>query len=122
MRVLVVFEEEYRAYREVLAAGVQALRPGSRVSTTVPSDLENEIVHFDPQVIISSKAAIPGAGDAVTWIELPTDPSRMTIMSIGGRRFERSNPTLSTLLEMVDDAKKRYRLKGTATNGVAPAD
>lgn len=104
MRVLVALEDEYRAYREVLAAGVQALRPGAQVSTTVLSDLEDEMARFDPQVIISSRSVDAGTGDWGTWIELPTDPSRPTVVSVGGRSFEQSNPTLDALLKIVDEA------------------
>jgi hypothetical protein len=103
MKVLVVFEEEYRAYREVLAAGVQALRPGTRVSTTVPSGLEKEMARFDPEVIISSRPSAADTGDGIAWIELPTDPSQPTVVSFGGRSLEQSNPTLDALLKTVDD-------------------
>lgn len=112
MRVLVALEDEYRAYREVLAAGFQALRPGTRVSTTVPSGLEEEMVRFDPQVIISNRPGSADTGDSVTWIELPTDPSRPTVVSFGGRSFEQSNPTLDALLEIVDEAERRPRRTG----------
>lgn len=109
VRVLVALEDEYRAYREVLAAGVQALRPGARVATTVLSGLEKEMARFDPQVIISSRPDAAGTGDRVTWIELPTDPSRPTVVSFGGRSFEQSNPTLDALLDIVDEAGQRPR-------------
>jgi hypothetical protein len=51
-RVLVAYGEEYRAYREVVAAGVRLLRPGTEVSTATPADLEAKIALLDPQVVV----------------------------------------------------------------------
>ena len=87
-----------------MAAGVEALRPGTEVATTVPSDLEKEVARFDPQVIISSRPCATDTGDEVTWIELPTDPSRPTVVSFDGHSSEQNNPTLDALLKVVDDA------------------
>jgi hypothetical protein len=39
-RILVALEDEYRAYREVLAAGVKSIRPGTQVAMTLPALLE----------------------------------------------------------------------------------
>ncbi|QIN84388.1 hypothetical protein GBA63_18375 [Rubrobacter tropicus] len=119
MKVLVVLEDEFRAYREVLAAGVQALRPGARVSTTVPSSLDDEMARFDPQVVISSIPGTTRPGSVITWIELPTDPSRPTVVSFGGRSFERTNPTLDALLQIVDEAEEKCKLNGQPANGDA---
>lgn len=102
-KILVALEDEYRAYREVLAAGVKALRPAVQVETALPSDVEEEMARFDPQVIISSVEATD-PNDAVAWITLSTDPSQPTKTHIGGRHIVQSNPTLFELLEVLDEA------------------
>jgi len=107
IRVLVALEDEYRAYREVLAAGFEALRPGARVATTVPCNVEAEKARFDPHVIIGSRPGAASAGDMTAWIELSTDPSWPTVVRLGGRRFEHSNPTFDALLEIVDEVGRR---------------
>lgn len=125
---MVALEDEYRAYREVLAAGVQSMRPGAQVTTTVPASLEEEMARFDPQVIICSNPGIEDAGNATTWIELSTDPSRPTVVRLGERRFEQSNPTFDALLAIVDEAgrlaeaeaREKDRLSGPAADGAAP--
>jgi len=125
---LVALEDEYRAYREVLAAGVQSMRPGARVATTVPASLEEEVARFDPQVIICSSPGVEDAGNATTWIELSTDPSRPTVVRLGKRRFEQTNPTFDALLAIVDEAgrlaeaeaREKDRLSGPAADGAAP--
>jgi hypothetical protein len=101
---VVALEDEYRAYREVLAAGVRSIRPGTQVATTLPVLLEEEVARFDPQVIICSGSSVADPGNAATtWIELSTDPSIPTLVRLGGRRFEQSNPTLDVLLAIVDE-------------------
>lgn len=125
---MVALEDEYRAYREVLAAGVQSMRPGAQVATTVPASLEEEVARFDPQVIICSSPGVEDAGNATTWIELSTDPSRPTMVRLGKRRFEQTNPTFDALLAIVDEAgrlaeaeaREKDRLSGPAADGAAP--
>ena len=103
-RILVALEDEYRAYREVLAAGIQAMRHGAEVVTTVTSSLKEEVARFDPQVIICDGPSILSVGDAATWVKLSLDPSRPTVVHLGGHRFEQSNPTFDALLAIIDEA------------------
>jgi hypothetical protein len=127
-RILVALEDEYRAYREVLAAGVKSMRPGTQVATTLPVLLEEEVARFDPQVIICSGSSVVDPGNAATtWIELSTDPSIPTLVRLGGgRRFEQSNPTLDVLLAIVDEtgrlaaAKKGSEMSRAAEDEVKP--
>jgi hypothetical protein len=105
LRVLVAIEEDYRAYREVVAAGIRALRPGAQVATAALSDLESEMALFAPQVVITSRpSAAEPRYEGTTWIELPTDPSRPAVVSFDGRNFVQRNLTLDVLLQIVDEA------------------
>jgi hypothetical protein len=126
-RILVALEDEYRAYREVLAAGVKSLRPGIHVATTLPILLEEEAARFDPQVIICSGSGVADPGNAATtWIELSTDPSVPTLVRLGARRFEQSNPTLDVLLAIVDEtgrlaaAEKGSEMSRSAEDEIKP--
>ncbi len=103
---MVALEDEYRAYREVLAAGVKSMRPGAQVATAVLVSLEEEVARFDPQVIICSSPCTADAGNEITWIEVSTDPSRPAVVNLGGRCFEYSNPTFDALLAIVDEAER----------------
>ena len=53
-RILVVFEGDYRAYRDVLAAGIRILRPHVEVETSELEALEEEVARIKPQVLICS--------------------------------------------------------------------
>jgi hypothetical protein len=89
MRVLVAIEDEYRSYREVIAAGIRLLRPHVEVSTTEPEGLERKAASLDPQLVVSSrpKTAIPSP--PIVWIEIPTeDPMKPTEVWLGEERWE----------------------------------
>jgi len=55
-RVLVAIEDEYRAYREVIAAGLQALRSGTEVAAVGLDQLEAELACLDLEVVICSRS------------------------------------------------------------------
>ena len=42
MRILVSFEDDYRAYGEVIAAAIRILRPHAEVGTTAPMRLRRK--------------------------------------------------------------------------------
>ncbi len=99
-------EDEYRAYREVLAAGIVTLRPGTEVTAAGIDRLEEELECLDPEVVICSRPEPTGSGVTVAWVELPLNPTRRAKISLGGRRFESTNPTLDTLLAIIDEAER----------------
>ncbi len=108
--MLIAIEDEYRAYREVIAAGIEALRPGVEVTTVGPRALEEELARFDPRVVICSGPEPAGAGVRPTWVEIPLDPIRPIKVRRGGRRSETQAPTLEALLMVLDEAEE---LSGT---------
>ena len=103
IRILVALEDDYRAYREVIAASIRILRPHAEVETAVLEALEEELERFDPELVISSGHKEIGPGGKPAWIELSLEATLLTKISVGGRYSERSNPTLETLLEVIDE-------------------
>ena len=112
-RVLIAIENEYRAYREVIAAGIGTLRPGTEVTTVELDWLEGELARLDPEVVVCSQPDPMGPGVRRAWIELSLDPTRPTKISLGGRRSESTNLTLETLLAVIDDADGLPRSRGS---------
>ncbi len=96
-------EDDYRAYREMIAAGLRILRPGAEVENTTIEALEEELERFDPQVIICSGHEDVESSDRLAWIELSLDPTQPTKVRVGGRCLERTNPTVEELLEVIDE-------------------
>jgi hypothetical protein len=97
----VAFEDNYHAYRETIAAVLRILRPEAEVKSTTLEELEGELERFDPEVVICSGHKEVESGTRLVWIELPVDPTMPTKISVGGRDFERTNPTVEELLEVI---------------------
>ena len=97
------FDDDYRAYRETIAAVVRVLRPGTEVESTPLETLEKELERFDPQVVICSGDEDVETSDRLTWIELSLDPTQPTKVRVGGRYLARTNPTVEELLEVIDE-------------------
>jgi hypothetical protein len=89
MKVLVAIENEYRSYREVIAACIRILRPHVEVSTTGPEELEREAASLDPQLIVSSRPRTAIPSPPIAWIEIPTEePTKPTEVWLGEDRWE----------------------------------
>jgi hypothetical protein len=104
IRVLVALEDDYRVYRETIAAVLRVLRPGAEVESTAIEALEEELERFDPQVVICGghHEGIEPDGRAA-WIELSLDPTRPTMISVGSCSLELTNPGVEELLEVIDE-------------------
>jgi hypothetical protein len=82
--VLVALEDDYRAYRETIAAGLRILRPGAEVESTTLEALKEDLERFDPQVVICGVHEGVEADARLAWIELSLDPTRPSRISVGG--------------------------------------
>ena len=110
-RVLVAHEDEYRAYREVIAAGIRALRPHAVVAACTPDELGAELERFGPQVVVCGRSGIADPGDATAWVELPPELGRPAWVRVGDRRRSAANPTLEDLLGIIDEAEDLLRAR-----------
>jgi hypothetical protein len=113
IRILVALEDDYRAYREVIAVGIHALRPHTEVTSVGLAEFEVELARLDPAVVISSVAARAGFGERLAWVELSLEPARRSMVSVGGRYSEQINPGLDALLEVVDEAERLFGSENT---------
>ncbi|QIN81224.1 hypothetical protein GBA63_00275 [Rubrobacter tropicus] len=109
MRLLVAFEEEYRAYQGAISSAIQVLRPGVEVEATGADALKEGLDRFAPQAVICSRPEGPDPDGRVAWIELPPEPDRTAVARLGDHRFELDNPSLETVLEVVDRAELLFR-------------
>ena len=104
---MVVFEDEYRAYREVIAAAIRVLRPGAQVQSANLDALAQEVERLVPHVVICSKPNTVDPGGRPAWVVLPTDPTRSARICVGGRYSEQANPTVEVLVGIVDEVEER---------------
>jgi hypothetical protein len=106
MRILVAFGDEYRAYREVIAAGIRVLRPQVEVATATPAEVEGEVGRFDPRVVVCGASVPADPGDVPVWVELPVEPQRPARIRVGARQRTSVNLDLEGLLAIVDEAEE----------------
>ena len=97
------FEESYRTYRDTIAVALRLLRPETEVKSTTLDELEGELERFDPEVVICSGHKEVESSTRLAWIEFSVDPTMSTKISVGGRHFERTNPTVEELLEVIEE-------------------
>ena len=104
-------EDDYRVYRETIAAVLRVLRPGAEVESTAIEALEEELERFDPQVVICNghKKEVE-SGSRLAWIELSLDPTVPTKISFGSRSLERTNPGVKELLEVIDELRVTHQV------------
>ena len=105
-RILVAFEDEYLAYREVIAAAIRVLRPSAQVESASLDALAREVERLDPHVVICGRPNTVDPGRRPAWVVLTTDPTRPARICIGGRYSQRANPTVEVLLGVVDEVEE----------------
>jgi hypothetical protein len=74
------------------------------VKSTTLETLEEDLEHFDPQVIICSGHKNVKSDGSRVWIELfvgAAQPAKLSASS--GRSYELTNPTLEELMEVIDE-------------------
>jgi hypothetical protein len=112
MRVLVAFEGVRSAYADTIARAIRALRPGVHVHSSVLGGLEQELLSFDPHVVVCSqpKSMHPSARGA--WVQIPTDEEleeeeRLARICLDGEHWRTEGPPLAELLEILDETHER---------------
>jgi len=104
VRVLVAIEERHRIYRDAIGRFLEAKRPGFEVRLVAPRGLYSELRRFGPQIVLYAGPPTPVPDLLPCWIDLALEPSRPTVMRTGGIQREVLNPSLSTLLALIDEA------------------
>lgn len=120
-RILVAYDEDYRAYREVIAAGVRLLHPRAEVRTAAPDELGAELERFDPQVVVCGVPGRLDPGDVLAWVELPPGIGRPATVRVGDERREHVALTLEGLLGIVDEVEGLVRAREDRAGGRGPA-
>jgi hypothetical protein len=109
-RVLVAFEDNYRAYADALAKTVKAARPRLNIATIGLAALRTELAHFDPHLVICSFSTPAVNQDGrLSWVELSVDPHQSSRFCVDGRRWVSLNPSLEELLSVVEETEQLLR-------------
>ena len=103
IRIIVTFEDGFRAYRGALSAAIRILRPDTEVMTVEPAELIGAVKRLGPDLVIGNWSDEADLEGVPAWIELSLDPARSTKVKVNGDYSEIVNPTLDKLLVILDE-------------------
>lgn len=110
IRILVVFADEHRIYRDSIASAIRNARPHTEVAVGERGALDADLVRFDPHLIICDPPIPMKLVDGrLAWVELSTHSEGSWRICIGERRWEWLNPSLRALLSVVDETEELAR-------------
>ncbi len=98
----ILIANEPRAYRDVLAAALQALRPQVQALVVEPSDLDDLVERLAPDLVICSRASETVRVRAGAWVLLCPDEEERAMVALGGRCREVTRLDLAGMLGLID--------------------
>jgi hypothetical protein len=111
IKIIVAFEDEFRAYQGTLAAAIRRLRPEAEVVTAEPEKISGVAKRFGPDIIIGSPCKDADLEGVPAWIELSLDPAQLTKVNVDGEYSEMANPTLDKLLAIIEKVAQLTRTR-----------
>jgi hypothetical protein len=109
IKILIAFENEFRAYRQTLAAAIGTLRPDAEVITAEAHEIRGVVERSGPEIVICSLSKDDTLTRVRAWIELSLDPIQPTKVRIDGKYSEIINPTLDALLAVIEEVEQFVR-------------
>ena len=110
VRVLVAFEDTYRAYGDAIVRAIRNTYPRLEVVALADvRELEAEVALFDPHLVISSRSSHPAPlasrRGTLSRVKLSVDPNQPSLVCVDGQVRESLNPSLEELLDVVEDTE-----------------
>src|SRR5215217_3147786 len=114
MRVLVAFEDIRSVYRDIFVRAVGDLRPHLTMRSASLGELEHELTHFDPHVVVCSQPNGSHPAGSGAWVQIPTDDAKedeemLAEICLDGEHWKSEGPPLSEVLEVLDETEERLR-------------
>jgi hypothetical protein len=109
MRILISYEDAYRVYSDTLERALRGLRPEAEVAACRLSVLGEQVKSFNPHLVVSSRKNSVDPGGRAAWYRLSPEPDKPSAACLGGRRWQRLNPTLEDLLSFIDEVEALVR-------------
>src|SRR4028118_1571293 len=107
VRVLVAFEDTYRAYGDAIVRAIRNTYPRLEV-LAVPEvrELEAEVALFDPHLVITSRSSYPAPlasrRGRLSRVKLSVDPNQPSLLCVDGQHRESLNPSPEGVAAVVE--------------------
>lgn len=105
-KILVVMANEPRSYREVIAEAVRALRPGARIVTAEPGELEGVVEDLRPHVVIGNRVPAGVRSRVPAWVELYPGYGTESLVCVGEEQTTFDDIQLPDLLSVIDRTRR----------------
>jgi hypothetical protein len=105
VRILISYEESHRVYGDALKRALRGLHPDAEVAGCSLGSLGSRVRSFDPDLVVSSRPNTVDPGGRAAWYELSPEPDEPSEACLGGRRWQRPNPTLDDLLWFIEEVE-----------------
>lgn len=110
VRILVAFEDTYRAYGDAIVRAIRSTYPRLEVVAAADlKELQAEVALLDPHLVITSRSSHPAPlasrRGRLSRVKLSVDPNQPSLICIDGQRRESLNPSLEELLDVVEDTE-----------------
>ena len=105
MRILISYEESHRVYSDALERALRGLRPDAEAASCSLGSLGRRVESFDPDPVVSSRPNTVDPGGRAAWYKLSPGPDEPSEACLGGRRWQRLNPTLEDLLSLIEEVE-----------------
>jgi hypothetical protein len=99
-RVLVACE--LQSYRQALVVAFRELRPAIEVFEVEEEDLDHEVEHLGPDLVVCSRRTCRIEDRAPSWVELYPNHEAHSVVSVLGERSTVEEIQLSDLLSIID--------------------
>lgn len=108
-RVLIAYENSHRSYGQTMVGALRGLRPHMEAQLIQVRQLEAEVKHFDPHLVICNRPNTVDPGGRVAWVRLSDDPDEPSEFCLAGRRWGSENPELEDVLKIIDEMEELLR-------------
>ncbi len=102
----IVLANDPRAYREVMAAALQALRPRHAVLCVEPDELDGEVARLDPELVLCSRLTPVVQRYALVWVMLYPDGDTRAVICVAGQHTTAGDLEFDRLLAIIDQAER----------------
>ena len=109
MRILISYEDSYHVHSDTLERVLRGLRPDAEVTACRLSVIAEQVESFNPHLVVSSRQNTVDPGGRAAWYRLSPEPDKPSAACLGGRRWQRLNPTLEDLLSFIDEVEALVR-------------
>ena len=100
LRILVA--NEPRSYREVLAGSLAVIHPHAALRCAEPTDMDAELEHFDPHLIICSELTQAVENCDQAWVVLYPEGNPLAVVCLDGEPVTVFDIEFGEILSIVD--------------------